>query len=255
MDGQTMQQILDQEQQRRMNEAQIEAIEATAREKNTNANATEVETAIAQAREGRDVELFGFTLRNTQLLGDKTDAEIKSIFQGIENMKKDMDRMASEIDKDKAIVKDLDNQQIERIKNSYREDLRTQSVLDLNDTSIKKLISERNLDVQKLKEAIEVFPLVKIGLEDENKIRSKEYDMLNEHYKSVQQDIKRADLDFENEKQRTDWLRNDNGWSKVLRRTYEITTSIGAIFGASVSKSLNKAPITQRVTNNNIYNR
>jgi len=253
--GQTMQQILDQEQQRRMNEAQIEAIEATAREKNTNANATEIETAIAQAREGRDVELFGLTLRNIQLLGDKTDAEIKSIFQGIENMKKDMDRMASEIDKDKAIVKDLDNQQIERIKNSYREDLRTQSVLDLNDTSIKKLISERNLDVQKLKEAIEVFPLVKIGLEDENKIRSKEYDMLNEHYKSVQQDIKRADLDFENEKQRTDWLRNDNGWSKVLRRTYEITTSVGAIFGASVSKSLNKAPITQRVTNNNIYNR
>ena len=253
--GQTMQQILDREQQRRMNEAQIEAIEATAREKNTNANATEVETAIAQAREGRDVELFGLTLRNTQLLGDKTDAEIKSIFQGIENMKKDMDRMASEIDKNKAIVKDLDNQQIERIKNSYREDLRTQSVLDLNDASIKKLISERNLNAQKLKEAIEVFPLVKIGMEDENKIRSKEYDMLNEHYKSVQQDIKRADLDFENEKQRTDWLRNDNGWSKILRRAYEITSTVGAIFGASVTKSLNKAPITQRVTNNNIYNR
>lgn len=253
--GQTIQQMIDKEQQRRMNEAQIEAIRATAREKNTNADATELESAIAQAREGRDAELFGFTLRNTRLLGDKTEAEIKSIFQGIEVQKKTIEEISSNIEKNQAYVKDLDHQQKMRVKEDYRRDLETKSLLDLNDASIRKIAAEEKLDMQKLKEAIEVFPLVKAGMEDENKIRSREYDLLNVHYESAKQDVERSELDFENEKQRTDWLRNQNGWSKVLRRTYEVTSTLGAVFGASVSKSLNKAPITQRVTNNNIYNR
>lgn len=253
--GQTMQQIFDKEQQRRMNEAQIEAIRATAREKNVNANATEIESAIAQAREGRDVQLFGLTLRNTRLLGDKTDAEIKSVFQGIEVMKKDVDRIVSETDKNRALVKDLDNQQIERVKESYRRDLQTQSMLDLNDATIKKLISERNLNAQKLKEAFEIFPLVKAGMEDENKIRSKEYDVVVEQYNSIKQDIKRGELDFENEAAQTWYQRSNSAGAKIVRFFDQTTGILGRVLGGTVSKSLNKAPITQRVTNNNIYNR
>lgn len=253
--GQTLNLAIEREQQRRMNEAQIEAIRATAREKNVNANATEIESAIAQAREGREVQLFGLTLRNTQLLGDKTDAEIKSIFQDIEVMKKDVDRIVSEIDRNRALIKDLDNQQIERVKNSYREDLKTQSTLDLDDASIKKLISERNLDVQKLKEAIEVFPLVKAGMEDENKIRSKEYDVVVEQYNSIKQDIKRGELDLANETAQTWYQRSDSAGAKFVRFLDQATGILGRVLGGTVSKSLNKPPITQRVTNNNIYNR
>lgn len=253
--GQTMQQILNQEQQRRMNEAQIEAIKATAREKNTNANATEIESAIAQAREGREVQLFGFTLRNTQLLGDKTDAEIKSIFQGIENMKKDADRIISETDKNRAYIKDLDNQQIERLRNSYREDLKTQSILDLNDASIKKLISEKNLNVQKLKEAVELFPLVQAGMENENNIRSKEYDVVKEQYESIKQDVERGELELQNEDARTWYWRSDSAGARILRAVDWTTSTLGRVIGVTASKSFNKAPITQRVTNNNIYNR
>ena len=252
--GQTMQQILDKEQQRRMNEAQIEAIRATAREKNTNANATEIESAIVQAREGREVQLFGLTLRNTQLLGDKTDAEIKSIFQGIENMKKDADRIVSETDKNRAFIKDLDNQQIERLRNSYREDLKTQSMLDLNDASVKKLISERNLNAQKLKEAVELFPLVKAGMVDENKIRSKEYDVVNEQYNSIKQDVERGELELQNEDSKTWYWRSDSAGARLLRAIDWGTSILGRVLGVSVTKSFNKAPITQRVTNNNIYN-
>ena len=252
--GQTMQQILDKEQQRRMNEAQIEAIRATAREKNTNANATEIESAIVQAREGREVQLFGLTLRNTQLLGDKTDAEIKSIFQGIENMKKDADRIVSETDKNRAFIKDLDNQQIERLRNSYREDLKTQSMLDLNDASVKKLISERNLNAQKLKEAVELFPLVKAGMVDENKIRSKEYDVVNEQYNSIKQDVERGELELQNEDSKTRYWRSDSAGARLLRAIDWGTSILGRVLGVSVTKSFNKAPITQRVTNNNIYN-
>lgn len=252
--GQTMQQILDKEQQRRMNEAQIEAIRATAREKNTNANATEIESAIAQAREGREVQLFGLTLRNTQLLGDKTDAEIKSIFQGIENMKKDADRIVSETDKNRAFIKDLDNQQIERLRNSYREDLKTQSMLDLNDASVKKLISERNLNAQKLKEAVELFPLVKAGMVDENKIRSKEYDIVNEQYESIKQDVERGELELQNEDSKTWYWRSDSAGARLLRAIDWGTSTLGRVLGVSATKSFNKAPITQRVTNNNIYN-
>ena len=253
--GQTLNLAIEREQQRRMNEAQIEAIRATAREKNVNANATEIESAIAQAREGREVQLFGLTLRNTQLLGDKTDAEIKSIFQDIEVMKKDVDRIASEIDRNRALIKDLDNQQIERVKNSYREDLKTHSALDLNDASIKKLISERNLDVQKLKEAIEVFPLVKAGMEDENKIRSKEYDVVVEQYNSIKQDIERGEIDLANEIAQTWYQRSDSAGAKFVRFLDQATGILGRVLGGTVSKSLNKPPITQRVTNNNIYNR
>lgn len=253
--GQTMQQILDHEQQRRMNEAQIDAIEATAREKNTNAAATEVETAIAQAREGRDFELFGLTLRNTKLLGDKTDAEIKSIFQGIEVMKKDVDRIVSETDKNRALIKDLDHQQQMRVKEDYRRDLETASLLDVNDATIKKLCSERNLNAQKLKEAIEVFPLVKAGMEDENKIRSKEYDVVVEQYNSIKQDIKRGELDFANEAAQTWYQRSNSAGAKIVRFFDQTTGILGRVLGGTVSKSLNKAPITQRVTNNNIYNR
>ena len=252
--GQTMQQILDKEQQRRMNEAQIEAIRATAREKNTNANATEIESAIVQAREGREVQLFGLTLRNTQLLGDKTDAEIKSIFQGIENMKKDADRIVSETDKNRAFIKDLDNQQIERLRNSYREDLKTQSMLDLNDASVKKLISERNLNAQKLKEAVELFPLVKAGMVDENKIRSKEYDVVNEQYNSIKQDVERGELELQNEDSKTWYWRSDSAGARLLRAIDWGTSTLGRVLGVSATKSFNKAPITQRVTNNNIYN-
>ena len=252
--GQTMQQILDKEQQRRMNEAQTEAIRATAREKNTNANATEIESAIVQAREGREVQLFGLTLRNTQLLGDKTDAEIKSIFQGIENMKKDADRIVSETDKNRAFIKDLDNQQIERLRNSYREDLKTQSMLDLNDASVKKLISERNLNAQKLKEAVELFPLVKAGMVDENKIRSKEYDVVNEQYNSIKQDVERGELELQNEDSKTWYWRSDSAGARLLRAIDWGTSTLGRVLGVSATKSFNKAPITQRVTNNNIYN-
>lgn len=253
--GQTLNLAIEREQQRRMNEAQIEAIRATAREKNVNANATEIESAIAQAREGREVQLFGLTLRNTQLLGDKTDAEIKSIFQDIEVMKKDVDRIVSETDKNRALIKDLDNQQIERVKNSYREDLKTQSMLDLNDASIKKLISERDLNVQKLKEAVELFPLVKAGMEDENKIRSKEYDVVVEHYNSIKQDIERGELDLANETAQTWYQRSDSAGAKFIRFFDQATGILGRVLGGTVSKSLNKPPITQRVTNNNIYNR
>ena len=252
--GQTMQQILDKEQQRRMNEAQIEAIRATAREKNTNANATEIESAIVQAREGREVQLFGLTLRNTQLLGDKTDAEIKSIFQGIKKKKKDADRIVSETDKNRAFIKDLDNQQIERLRNSYREDLKTQSMLDLNDASVKKLISERNLNAQKLKEAVELFPLVKAGMVDENKIRSKEYDVVNEQYNSIKQDVERGELELQNEDSKTWYWRSDSAGARLLRAIDWGTSTLGRVLGVSATKSFNKAPITQRVTNNNIYN-
>lgn len=253
--GQTMQQVLDKEQQRRMNEAQIEAIKATAREKNINADATEIESAIAQAREGRDVQLFDLTLRNTRLLGDKTEAEIKSIFQGIEVMKQDVDRIVSETDKNRALIKDLDHQQQMRVKEDYRRELEMKSLLDLNDASVKKLISERNLNAQKLKEAIEVFPLVKTGMEDENKIRSKEYDVVVEQYNSIKQDIKRGELDFANEAAQTWYQRSDSVGAKIVRFFDQTTGILGRVLGGTVSKSLNKAPITQRVTNNNIYNR
>lgn len=248
--GDVITQTLNNEMQR----AQIKNVEADTNKKEADTNATEVETAIAQAREGRDVELFGFTIRNTKLLGDKTDAEIKSIFQGIENMKKDVDRIISETDKNRALIKDLDHQQKMRVKEDYRRDLETKSLLDVNDATIKKLCSERNLNVQKLKEAIEVFPLVKSGLESENNIKSKEFEYVSKTVEIAEQDVRKRELEIQSDEQMNWWQRSDSPAAKILRGVDYVTGQAGRIFGASVTKSLNKAPITQRVTNNNIYN-
>jgi hypothetical protein len=61
--GQTMQQILDKEQQRRMNEAQIEAIKANTNKTNSETQGQDINNAIQQIRLGNEVTFQNMKIR------------------------------------------------------------------------------------------------------------------------------------------------------------------------------------------------
>lgn len=79
--GQTMQQILDREQQRRMAEAQIEAIEANTNKTNSETQGQDIDNAIQQIRLGNEAKFQNQTFKNMQAVERMTDAQAQFYLQ------------------------------------------------------------------------------------------------------------------------------------------------------------------------------
>lgn len=198
--GQTMQQILDREQQRRMNEAQIEAIKANTNKTNAETTGINLDNFVKNGTKEYMIQIAGVNVTNAQKSGQLTDAQRQAVYQGIEESKQNIDQSKATVDQIRALIDkmDFDKQQdakrliLEEIKNNA-EVRELYSRADLNDSQTK--LNENELD-----ELVATFYFRLVGLTLDNDEKRGRIAVLAKEAEKLYTEIQRNNFDLQYDK-------------------------------------------------------
>lgn len=194
--GQTMQQILDKEQQRRMNEAQIEAIKANTNKTNSETQGQDINNAIQQIRLGNEVTFQNMKIREMEDAHKLSDAELQYRFQQIEESKKLCDQIDSNIAKNQALISDLDNQQQERLRESLRRDKQLQGYLSNIYAQNQELFARAQLTREQYDDMVISQSLRWSGIAAENDLKRSQKDLNDANVELAKQSYKTGEIDY-----------------------------------------------------------
>ena len=198
--GQTMQQILDREQQRRMNEAQIEAIKANTNKTNAETTGINLDNFVKNGTKEYMIQIAGVNVTNAQKSGQLTDAQRQAVYQGIEESKQNIDQSKATVDQIRAFIDkmDFDKQQdakrliLEEIKNNA-EVRELYSRANLNDSQTK--LNENELD-----ELAATFYFRLVGLTLDNEEKRGRIAVLAKEAEKLYTEIQRNNFDLQYDK-------------------------------------------------------
>lgn len=194
--GQTMQQILDKEQQRRMNEAQIEAIKANTNKTNSETQGQDINNAIQQIRLGNEVTFQNMKIREMEDAHKLSDAELQYRFQQIEESKKLCDQIDSNIAKNQALIVDLDNQQQERLRESLRRDKQLQGYLSNIYAQNQELFARAQLTREQYDDMVISQSLRWSGIAAENDLKRSQKDLNDANVELAKQSYKTGEIEY-----------------------------------------------------------
>lgn len=194
--GQTMQQILDKEQQRRMNEAQIEAIKANTNKTNSETQGQDINNAIQQIRLGNEVTFQNMKIREMEDAHKLSDTELQYRFQQIEESKKLCDQIDSNIAKNQALIADLDNQQQERLRESLRRDKQLQGYLSNIYAQNQELFARAQLTREQYDDMVISQSLRWSGIAAENDLKRSQKDLNDANVELAKQSYKTGEIEY-----------------------------------------------------------
>lgn len=170
--GQTMQQILDKEQQRRMNEAQIEAIKANTNKTNAETQGQDIDNAIQQIRLGNEAKFQDQTLKNMQAVEKMTDAQAQSYLQSVVESNKRIEKMGVEIDSLRVAMDNVSFEQQMKVQEYILHSKEVDSIIEANLASAKNSLASANLSNAQAMEITKLLLLKGLNLLKDLKVKS-----------------------------------------------------------------------------------
>lgn len=194
--GQTLSMSIEREQQRRMNEAQIEAIKANTNKTNSETQGQDIDNAIQQIRLGNEATFQGLKIREMNDAHDLSTSEIKKRLQDIEESKKLCDQIDSNITKNQALIADLNNQQVERLRESLRRDEQLKGYLSNVYAQNQKLFAEAKLTKEQYEDMVITQSFRWSGIATENDLRRSQKDLNDVNVELARQDLKTGEINY-----------------------------------------------------------
>ena len=205
--GQTMQQILDREQQRRMNEAQIEAIKANTNKTNAETTGINLDNFVKNGTKEYMIQIAGVNVTNAQKSGQLTDAQRQAVYQGIEESKQKIDESKATVDQIRAIISKLDFDKQQDVKRLILEELKNNaeiselySRVNLNNSQTKLNNSQTKLNENELDELIDTFTFRLVGLTLDNQEKRGRIAVLSQEAEKIYTEIQRNNFDLQYDK-------------------------------------------------------
>jgi len=205
--GQTMQQILDREQQRRMNEAQIEAIKANTNKTNAETTGINLDNFVKNGTKEYMIQIAGVNVTNAQKSGQLTDAQRQAVYQGIEESKQKIDESKATVDQIRAIISKLDFDKQQDVKRLILEELKNNaeiselySRVNLNNSQTKLNNSQTKLNENELDELIATFTFRLVGLTLDNQEKRGRIAVLSQEAEKIYTEIQRNNFDLQYDK-------------------------------------------------------
>ena len=205
--GQTMQQILDKEQQRRMNEAQIEAIKANTNKTNAETTGINLDNFVKNGTKEYMIQIAGVNVTNAQKSGQLTDAQRQAVYQGIEESKQKIDESKATVDQIRAIISKLDFDKQQDAKRLILEELKNNaeiselySRVNLNNSQTKLNNSQTKLNENELDELIATFTFRLVGLTLDNQEKRGRIAVLSQEAEKIYTEIQRNNFDLQYDK-------------------------------------------------------
>ena len=198
--GQTLSMSIEREQQRRMTEAQIEAIKANTKKTEEETAGVSLDNLIKEGTKDNVIKLSSVTLEGAMVLNDLNQAQRASLLKGIEKASQDIKESQSRVEAIKASIANMAFEQQQDLKRLVLEALRNDAEIRNLDADTERLIADAGLTRQQYYEAVETFALREAGLLKDNEIKDKqvaklvsEVDILRNEFQSgslkLQKDI------------------------------------------------------------------
>lgn len=230
--GQTMQQILDKEQQRRMNEAQIEAIKANTKKTEEETTGVSLDNLIKEGTKDNVIKLSSVTLEGAMVLNDLNKTQRASLLKGIEKADQDIKESQSRMDAIKASIVDMTFKQQQDAKRLALEALRNDAEIRKLDADTEKAIAEVGLTRQQYYEAVETFALREAGLIKDNEIKDKQVAKLVSEADVLRNEFQSGSLRLQREIFKAKPFIKTDLTSRIISGAYASTSLIfGAIRG------------------------
>lgn len=169
--GQTMQQILDREQQRRMNEAQIEAIKANTNKTNSETQGQDINNAIQQIRLGNEAKFQDQTLKNMQAVEKMTDAQAQSYLQSVVESNRRIEKMGVEMDSLRVAMDNVSFEQEMKVREYILHSKEVDSIIQVNLASAKNSLASANLSNAQAMEITKLLLLKGLNLLRDLKVK------------------------------------------------------------------------------------
>lgn len=169
--GQTMQQILDREQQRRMAEAQIEAIEANTNKTNSETQGQDIDNAIQQIRLGNEAKFQNQTFKNMQAVERMTDAQAQFYLQSAVESNKRIEKMGVEIDSLRVAMDNVSFEQQMKVQEFILRSKEVDSIIQSNLASAKSALASANLSNAQAMEITKLLLLKGLNLLKDLKVK------------------------------------------------------------------------------------
>lgn len=169
--GQTMQQILDREQQRRMNEAQIEAIKANTNKVNSETQGQDIDNAIQQIRLGNEAKFQDQTLKNMQAVEKMTDAQAQSYLQSVVESNKRIEKMGVEMGSLRVAMDNVSFEQEMKVREYILHSKEVDSIIQSNLASAKNSLASANLSNTQAMEITKLLLLKGLNLLRDLKVK------------------------------------------------------------------------------------
>lgn len=230
--GQTMQQILDREQQRRMNEAQIEAIKANTKKTEEETTGVSLDNLIKEGTKDNVIKLSSVTLEGAMVLNDLNATQRSSLLKGIEKADQDIKESQSRMDAIKASIADMTFKQQQDSKRLALEALRNDAEIRNLDAETERAIAEAGLTRQQYYEAVETFALREAGLIKDNEIKDKQVSKLVSEADVLRNEFESGSLKLQRDIFKSKPFVKTDLTSRVISSAYATTSLIfGAIRG------------------------
>lgn len=169
--AQTMQQILDKEQQRRMNEAQIEAIKANTNKTNSETQGQDIDNAIQQIRLGNEAKFQDQTLKNMQAVEKMTDAQAQSYLQSVVESNRRIEKMGVEMESLRVAMDNVSFEQEMKVREYILHSKEVDSIIQSNLASAKNSLASANLSNAQAMEITKLLLLKGLNLLRDLKVK------------------------------------------------------------------------------------
>lgn len=169
--GQTMQQIIDKEQQRRMNEAQIEAIKANTNKTNSETQGQDINNAIQQIRLGNEAKFQDQTLKNMQAVEKMTDAQAQSYLQSVVESNRRIEKMGVEMESLRVAMDNVSFEQEMKVREYILHSKEVDSIIQANLASAKNSLASANLSNAQAMEITKLLLLKGLNLLRDLKVK------------------------------------------------------------------------------------
>lgn len=169
--GQTMQQILDKEQQRRMNEAQIEAIKANTNKTNSETQGQDIDNAIQQIKLGNEAKFQDQTLKNMQAVEKMTDAQAQSYLQSVVESNRRIEKIGVEMESLRVAMDNVSFEQEMKVREYILHSKEVDSVIQSNLASAKNSLASANLSNAQAMEITKLLLLKGLNLLRDLKVK------------------------------------------------------------------------------------
>ncbi|PWM08129.1 MAG: hypothetical protein DBY02_04685 [Coprobacter fastidiosus] len=170
--GQTMQQILDREQQRRMNEAQIDAIKANTNKVNSETQGQDIDNAIQQIKLGNEAKFQDQTLKNMQAVEKMTDAQAQSYLQSVVESNRRIEKMGVEMESLRVAMDNVSFEQQMKVQEYILHSKEVDSIIETNLASAKNSLASANLSNAQAMEITKLLFLKGLNLLKDLKVKS-----------------------------------------------------------------------------------
>lgn len=198
--GQTLSMFIEREQQRRMNEAQIKAIEANTNKTNAETTGINLDNFVKNGTKEYMIQIAGVNVTNAQKSGQLTDAQRQAVYQGIEESKQNIDQSKATVDQIRALIDKLDFDKQQDAKRLILEEIK-------NNAEVRELYSRANLNNSQTKlneneldELIATFYFRLTGLTLDNEEKRGRIGVLAKEAEKLYAEIQRNNFDLQYDK-------------------------------------------------------